>query len=111
MSVRDKLFAKRTEAKLTPTTFAGVECFIKAWSEREKIDWAVYCKSISDQGDVSDNFIRCRAIAWSLADESGKLIFNRDEVEAIADFPSDEIERLFNEVIAVQAPQSDAKKN
>lgn len=109
MNLKDKLFAKLDKPTLTPCEFAGETVYIRAWSEREKIEWALSMKELTSE-EKQDVWVRCRAIAWSVADADGHLLFKPSEYERVADFPSSEITKLFDAVIQVQV-EPDAKKN
>jgi hypothetical protein len=114
LELRNKLLDRLLKPPVTPVQFDGVDCFIRHWSEKEKISWAEFCLSVkeSDGDKISDNYIRCRALTRSLCDADGKLIFDSDEHEKVAEFPSTEVARVFDLVIGVQSePTDSAKKN
>jgi hypothetical protein len=111
-TLKQQLFAKLSEPTLTEITFNGIPCFVKQWSERERIEWAGYMKAVEVNGQAVDEYLMCRAIVWSLADSSGHLIFTREEAEKVADFSSVEVQRVFNIIIELQtASPVDAKKS
>jgi hypothetical protein len=111
VNLKERLYAKLDKPPVTETTFAGEKVFIKHWSERDVIEWTVLIKSFTDE-QKQDNYVRCRAIAHSLSDADGHLIFRTDELDRISEFPSHEVSRVFDEIMAcVNADAEDAKKN
>lgn len=109
MSLKEKLFAKLDKPQLTPCTFMGEELYLRHWSERDKIEWAQFFRNLEAE-KKTDEYVRCRAIAKSLCDSEGHLIFAADEHERIAAFPSIEIGPVFDQIAAlIKEPEADAK--
>ncbi|MBS0207507.1 MAG: hypothetical protein JSS27_01000 [Planctomycetes bacterium] len=107
MSLKDNLFSALGKPELIAVRFMGNDCFIRPWSERDKIDWAMFCKQ-QEESQTSDLLIRCRVIAWSLCDEAGNLLFDRATgADELAKFPSNEIDDLFKAVVDVQQSSSE----
>ena len=102
-SIRERLLAVRS--KLTPLTVGGVECFVRTWTEREKIEWAVMCQKLAANQGPSDVWVHCRALAMSLTDAEGNRVF--DSHEQVADLPSDVIAEAFEAVCRVQRGEKD----
>ena len=111
-NLRDRL-KETTKPRLVPTTLAGVACFLRRWNEREQIEWAIECQTAAKEdfdGDKVDFYTKCKAIARSLCDEHGELVY-ADYVE-VAEHDSDALDPVFDEVIALQSrANADAKKN
>ncbi len=111
LSLRDRLFEKLDSPALVPYTFCGVDCFIRQWTERERIAWGVYVQGATDEaGKPKDDLFLCQAVQRGLVDESGELIFEMADVEILADLSSVEIQRAFNAIVDLQKVD-DAKKN
>ena len=110
MSVKEKLFAKLDRPVLTPYTFMGEGLFLRHWSERDKIEWAEYHKKMTDE-QKTDSYVRCRAVAKSLCDSEGHLIFSVDDLDRLAAFPSNEIAACFDRVIELIKEPEEAAKN
>jgi len=100
MSLKDKLSAYLDRPTLVPTTFVGEQVFIKPWNELEKKAWATKSQELVKSDDV---LVRCHAIVACLSDADGHLVYREDEAEKVARFPSNEIGRLFHEIIEVQS--------
>lgn len=117
IGIKEQLLANLAKPKLHPYTFDSVECFIKRWSELERMDWALYIASVTKEGsDIpEDKFFYCRYVASALCDENGKLLFSLDELEKLAEFPSVEIQKCFLDTIHLQRVHNDddedVKKN
>jgi hypothetical protein len=135
MSLKARLFGKLSKPELVPCTFMNEPCWIKPWSERERLEWVVYCDktmravlarqekekagelTVSDtEKQAEDLQLQARVIAWSLCDENGELIFGRDGTMKVAEYPAKEVYRLFHEISRVQRvdeqeKEADAKKS
>jgi len=107
VSLKERL--KKIPRKLVPIKVGDVDCFVRVWSEREHIEWAVTCQTATDGDDVTDYFLRCKVIARSLAGADGSLVYENHE--EVADLSSDLLDALFDEVCLIQARKDDAKKN
>ncbi|HWB00586.1 MAG TPA: hypothetical protein VG713_18965 [Pirellulales bacterium] len=113
-SIKTQLFQRASRPPLVPLVFAGVECFIKPWTERDRIEWAQYINQLAPDADgkKQDATLRARALAWSLCDAEGHPVFDRAEYEQLLTLPATDIDEAFAAVMAVQSPKDDdAKKN
>jgi len=110
LSISLKERIKAAKPVLHPITFCGVECFVRRWSERERIEWAVHIQT-AGEGEAADKLVRARAIAWSLCDDAGELVFGPDGVDDVAALCED-LGPTFDAVIAIQKnAKDDPKKN
>lgn len=112
-NLKEQLLAKITKPKLFPIEFAGIPCFVKKWNEKDNIEWAIALQTAPKiEGVEGDLYTRCRAIVHNLCDESGALIFDKDDVEQVALFDASEINPVWEKIVEVQAGDKiDAKKN
>jgi hypothetical protein len=111
--LKDLLISKLSLRKLEPLKFGGLDCFVKVWNEKERIEYAIDAQTRAKNGEP-DYLTRCRTIVFALCDEAGEMIFSANDVELVSSFDSHEIGKAFAFIIQVQsneADDSDAKKN
>lgn len=93
--------AKLRKHRLAPVTFGGESCYVKFWSEAERIEWSIEMdklKAEAEQNGTSDDLertMRSRILAWFLCDETGTPLFGRDEWKEVHDFPGDDVANAF----------------
>lgn len=97
------------KAKIVPISFGGVECYLRRWNEKEQIEWAIECQNQKNDGKA-DLWVRCKAIARSLCDENGVLIYSPDEYEELALLDSEIINPAWDAVVELQGTDADAAK-
>lgn len=109
---------KAAKPRLIPVTLGDVECFVRSWSDRERIEWALYCQTQQaggGDGEKDDKYFRSRVVARSLCDENGTLTFTGEgATDEVADLLVD-IEPAYEAVLAMlkntSGDEDEAKKN
>lgn len=114
MNLRERILAL-AKPTLVPHDFGGVSLFLRKWNEREQIEWAIETQTAEKQAGVdADLWTRCKAIARSLCDDTGALVFSPSDYSQLAELDSSLIDSAWTAVIALQSrPGADdaAKKN
>lgn len=118
-NIREQIKALVSAPKLDPIKFGGVECFVKRWSERDRIEWSIELQTSTtkvefegDDGKKSsfDGYLKCKAIARSLCDADGNLVF--ESFAEVADYDTEILDPVFEAVMKLQEiGGDDAKKN
>jgi hypothetical protein len=110
--LKQQLFAKLTKAVLLPVTVNEVDCFVRQWTERERLEYSGMIKDFQNGDELASSELASRTIAMSLADAHGNLIFSQDDLATIRELPTLEFQKLFDFIVESQTKKAvDAKKN
>src|ERR1700744_2646623 len=102
MSLKDDLLATIAKPQLTPYTFNGVPCYIKAWSELELLDYTLQSKGDDEPNEEGV----ARTLVYGLYDEAGQRIFDISDAPQLLSFPHVELKNAFEAIIAVESKGS-----
>jgi hypothetical protein len=109
-----KALIQGAKPKLAPLVFCGVDCFIRPWNEKERIELAIHLQTHKGEADGDgDKLTRARAIAMSLCDADGELVFGVEAIDEVAAVRTD-LGPPFDAIMAYQGRgdvDADAKKN
>ena len=95
MSLREKLLKSGTELRREPVTFFGEECFVKAWTARERDAWESNQAELNKVGKALDNF-RAVIVAKSLVDADNNLIFTPEDAIELGKMAASEIVKVYS---------------